>query len=579
MPTAAGIEEILFLLEFYQQQQEQQKAMVHSRLEFSGNGGLSVNLIDTRDTINREQYLVVRAVLGGDEVSKIVELMNQQRREEVDDDGLSNGHGGHQNNKLDDGITTANTAETCPAVSAVSSRYQILSNMGMFFSCLVEYCKKNSLRSKQTTHFDKNILFDESAAVHKISNHVRFRNIFENTKLYTHLSFRNDGWLLEQQMRFLATEIRGGAKSHCVNVEPQHRRGVKIRRLSFDNCKFSDWWDRNQTDGDTPKACLRIRILAEEGLKENREILSLSMVRCNLRDEDLVVILQNLPRTVETIDLSENYCRSAGMAALTSILINNAESDDVPSLKRLNLMNQHPGELGSGNLDLSLFGLSLPSNNTLVDLDLSFNMLTLHDIQNLVGGLQHNSALKNLNLMNNRLDDCAIRYIGKHLPRVQLRSLNLSANKFSETGADSLLKGLEKNYTLWDLFIPRGFAASDRIDWVLAANRGGRVLISLCLPLKEPKKDEKKKNTTFNESSRIGDRDVRYNSVNEEVENDVGQPALPLGIWPLALKRAGHLKEFSPTTRLSVAFHLLSHGVAPNSFSLPNTRQLHKRHR
>mmetsp|Transcript_3997 Transcript_3997/g.9817 ORF Transcript_3997/g.9817 Transcript_3997/m.9817 type:complete len:141 (-) Transcript_3997:3606-4028(-) len=51
--------------------------MVYSRLVFTGGGGLRLNLIDTRDTKNRERYFVVRVVLSGDEVTKIVKLTNQ----------------------------------------------------------------------------------------------------------------------------------------------------------------------------------------------------------------------------------------------------------------------------------------------------------------------------------------------------------------------------------------------------------------------------------------------------------------------------------------------------------------------
>mmetsp|Transcript_3997 Transcript_3997/g.9814 ORF Transcript_3997/g.9814 Transcript_3997/m.9814 type:complete len:457 (-) Transcript_3997:2106-3476(-) len=441
--------------------------------------------------------------------------------------------------------------------------------METFVSCLVEYARKNSLNPKFATCFD-NILFEESTVDNR--RNIRFSN--KKTKFCTHLSFLYDGGLCnEQQIRFLVAGMRG-TSDVVDDEEQQQNHGVKIRRLSFENCVFSaDRWDRNQTEA--TKTCLKI--LAEEGLKENREISSLSMVKCDLRDKDFKLLLQNLPPSVETLDLSENYCRSDGMAALSSILLNSVGNDDTPSLKRLNLTNQHPGELGGETLDLSLFGLSLPSNNTLVDLDLSFNMLTLHDIQNLVGGLQHNSTLKKMNLMSNRLDDSTIGYIGKHLPRLQLRSLNLSANKFSDTGADSLLKGLEKNYALWDLSIPHGFAASDCIDFFLAANRGGRVLISHCSPLKEPKNYEQKKkiNAAFSGSSKIGDGDGdgEDDVKNEEIEKGDDQPALPLGIWPLVLKRACILKGFSPTMRLSVVFHLLTQGLAPTGFSSPDMRQ------
>lgn len=289
------------------------------------------------------------------------------------------------------------------------------------------------------------------------------------------------------------------------------------------------------------------------------------MVKCHLRDEDVKLLLTNLPRSLEELNLVENYCRCKGISSLTAIIVNEG-GDNCPRLKRLNLTNQHPGELGGGNLDLSLLGGALRSKDTtLVDLDLSFNLLNGTDIRCLVDALSGEmTTLQTLNLMGNKLDDMAMAYIGKHLPRISgLRRLNLYANRFGEDGADALSKGLETNYFMLELSMPRGFVVPDRIDFLLALNRGGRCLLDHCRrPLQHQKHGDKQNDE-------------------EDDDNDAGKhinskrPCVPLGLWSLVLERLNGQTEMPPSMKAAVLFYLVSEGQA--AFEVAESRYSTKR--
>jgi len=193
-------------------------------------------------------------------------------------------------------------------------------------------------------------------------------------------------------------------------------------------------------------------------------------------------------------------------------------------LESLNLTNQHPGECG-GSLDLSLLGLALVSNDSLRDLDVSFNMLSSLDIQSLVASLAKNSGLRSLNLMKNALNDDGIRFIGKYLPRMKgLEQLDIMANRFSDVGSDAILEGLQMNVILSSIEMPRGYRAANQIDHLLNVNKGGRRL--------------------------LGD--------------DTGSPPCPPGLWNYVFARVNKVNKIysnDRTTCASVLFHLL-HGTA-----------------
>jgi hypothetical protein len=131
--------------------------------------------------------------------------------------------------------------------------------------------------------------------------------------------------------------------------------------------------------------------------------------------------------------------------------------------------------------------------------------------------------------MNNYLDDSAIQYIGNHLPQLDgLESLNITANRFGDHGASSLLVGLKANYVLTHLEMPRGFDVEDKICYFMSLNQGGRRLL------------EKK------------------------LWNDVILAAIPtkLGVWPLVFERINllPLDILSVSVRGSVVYFFLQQG-------------------
>jgi hypothetical protein len=270
-----------------------------------------------------------------------------------------------------------------------------------------------------------------------------------------------------------------------------------------------------------------------EGLKHNTSLKSLSLIKCKLRDDDLQVLMPCFPSSLQSLDLTGNYCRYQ--------LIDIIRQSKVQSL---NLTNQHPGELG-GSLDLSQVGPAMAYKTTLQSLDLSFNMLTLDDVRGLIDALATAThlTLESLNLMNNQLDDVAIQYIGTRLPGMQgLKQMNISANRFGDNGAATLLRGLRHNYSLCHLHIPRGFEEDEDIRFLLALNRAGRRLVQ------------------------------RYDTNNHEgsepsmLPSATKQYPVPVGLWPWVFERVNRLPlddevgQSSKDMAASVIFFLLQEG-------------------
>ena len=316
---------------------------------------------------------------------------------------------------------------------------------------------------------------------------------FQGFKYLTELTLEVN--LSERSCQYLASALdsKSSTSSMC-----------SIQRLYLERCSFL-----------IPAALVAFA----RGLKYNSTVETLALTRCKLRDDDLQVLIPNLPFSLRHLDLTDNFCRTQLMSLMTATNLN---------LQSLNMTNQHPGEFG-GSLELSQLRSDVFVNATLTDLDLSFNMLSLNDIRGLIDALESNVTLRGLNLMSNQLDDAAIQYIGEKLPSMKgLRCLNITANRFGDLGANALYKGLKHNYILTQLRLPRGFAAEEEIQYLLALNQGGRRLLR--------------------QSNASGGQHKR-------------SPVL-LALWPLVLERVNALNQegISETTKASIVFFLLHQG-------------------
>ena len=235
-------------------------------------------------------------------------------------------------------------------------------------------------------------------------------------------------------------------------------------------------------------------------------------------DEELAALLLHLPHAVTTLKLGNNYCRSKGAAILANLL-----RDTERKLHSIDLSLQHTGELG-GTLDLSVLGSALGRNFSLRHLDLSFNMLSCKDIKCLIDAISTNNTLYTLNLCKTGLDDALVQEIGENLPKMKsLQCLNILANRFGDSGADALLRGLQSHVRLRKLDMPRGFLASNQIDYILAINTGGRHLLMNCV---------------------TGGSDSE------------SHPACPVGLWPFIFEHVNY-RIADSNIRASAIFFLL----------------------
>jgi hypothetical protein len=235
-------------------------------------------------------------------------------------------------------------------------------------------------------------------------------------------------------------------------------------------------------------------------------------------DEHLAALLLHLPHTVTTLKLGNNYCRSKGATILANLLM-----DTERKLHSIDLSLQHTGELG-GTLDLCVLGSALGRNLSLRHLDLSFNMLSFNDITCLIDAISTNNTLYTLNLCKTGLDDALVQVIGENLPNMKaLQRLNILANRFGDSGANALLRGLQSHVRLRKLDMPRGYLASDQIDYLLAINTGGRRLLTNCVT---------------------------------DSSDSESRPACPIGLWPYLFERVNCCIADS-NIRASALFFLL----------------------
>ncbi|KAI4465838.1 leucine-rich repeat-containing protein 34 [Holotrichia oblita] len=116
------------------------------------------------------------------------------------------------------------------------------------------------------------------------------------------------------------------------------------------------------------------------------------------------------------------------------------------------------------DIELLLIGMQL--NNTLMLLDLGYNKIGDHGIEEIAKWLRTKPNLVGLNVSGNAIGNTGARALSFHMPFSKIRLLDISHNKIGDDGIIDILNSLKKPYAL-KLFYIWGNDIKQKTFWVL----------------------------------------------------------------------------------------------------------------
>jgi hypothetical protein len=206
------------------------------------------------------------------------------------------------------------------------------------------------------------------------------------------------------------------------------------------------------------------------GLKEHGPLQELSLSHCHLEDEEIATLMEHLNNhpSLYELDLGVNFCQEQGTKGLAQLLVSSCP------LISLNLSCQDVWD------DRSYFSyltaaLSNP-NCCLESLDLASNFLTDEHFEELLQALLPDniniiSTLRRLVWRDNTVTDEGMSALAKAMPRLSLRSLDITNNQYTTEGVQALERGLRSNVSLRHLSVDQ---PTTQLLYHLALNQGGR---------------------------------------------------------------------------------------------------------
>ena len=309
------------------------------------------------------------------------------------------------------------------------------------------------------------------------------------------------------------------------------------------------------------------------GLRANRSIRTLQLTRCELRDEQLALLIDSMigHPSVNVLDLSGNQCRKLGLKSLSNFL---GMSDC--SLVTLKLGDQFYKTLSTSSKRLTMATAlasderfpveellpGLQANHSVRHLDLSRNQLS--DVTAVLTILRYCPHIQTLDLLGNRLANLQALagrpFIHQTRPS-RLRRLELGYNSLwkhqhqkaeKEETAEWLVRLLEDHpelecfahavsHSLWTR--PRAFKTSSHGCWV--GKKIGPVTQALSSPV-----------LLWKETSQ-SQRIQHLLDLNKTGRVLVANNGVPVAIWPMVLDRANVLLSDDKARQANAIFHLL----------------------
>ena len=265
------------------------------------------------------------------------------------------------------------------------------------------------------------------------------------------------------------------------------------------------------------------------GLRTNNSIETVQFVRCQLKDKQIAILADALCNhtQLKELDLTGNYCRRFGLKSLSRLL-----SMDDCRLCILKLNDQfYNMTANSSNYQTSLY------------------------LEDLLGGLQQNTSLQELQLCRNELADVdalmSILWKCPNLKTLDLLGNNItqlaSLRRFWSQSRPSRLQKLELSYNPFHYSSAKNIREENAM-WLC------RILES------QPElryAGKKSYLESFWKKTCHHAKIQHFLDLNETGRVLVANNTMPLGFWPFVLERAN--KQFEGSRRANVLFHLL-HG-------------------
>eukprot|EP00980_Cylindrotheca_fusiformis_P020949 scaffold7970_cov118-Cylindrotheca_fusiformis.AAC.5 len=205
------------------------------------------------------------------------------------------------------------------------------------------------------------------------------------------------------------------------------------------------------------------------GLRNCRTLEHLSLCQCHLEDDEIAVIIGQLidHPSLESLDLSVNYCQLEGTKSLAALLVSSAP------IKHLDISCQDVWDgrdyfvhlanaLKNPNCELSIF-------------DSHSNFLTDVQMKWLIEGIEQNRCLKELLLCDNSITDDGMNLLSKAIPVLSpsLKTVDISNNSYTHAGIKALEEGMARNTSIMNLKLDDSTLL---LEYYLALNNGGRCL-------------------------------------------------------------------------------------------------------
>jgi hypothetical protein len=205
------------------------------------------------------------------------------------------------------------------------------------------------------------------------------------------------------------------------------------------------------------------------GLRNCRTLEQLSLCQCHLEDNEIAIIVSQLYHhpSLESLDLSVNYCQLEGTKALAALLVS-----PVP-LKRLDMSCQDVWD--DRDYFIHLCNALKNPNCCLEVFDSHSNFFTDIQMHWLIQGLEENKSLKEVLLCDNSITDDGMTRLSKSIPLLSpsLHTLEIANNSYTMAGIKVLESGMARNYSLMNLKLDDSTLL---LEYYLALNNGGRCL-------------------------------------------------------------------------------------------------------
>jgi len=303
------------------------------------------------------------------------------------------------------------------------------------------------------------------------------------------------------------------------------------------------------------------------GLRDNRSLRNLQMIRCELLDDQLALLVDSIigHPALKSLDFCGNYTRERTLRSLSNYL--SFPSCGLVALKIGDQFYKKSTVTSAGDasqgfpIEELLPGLQ--ANDSLAYLDLSRNKLS--DISAILSILWYCPHIQSLDLLGNRIANLQAlagrRLIQQKRPS-RLRRLELGHNclweqRHHQAGKEEIARWLVQLLEGHPELECFARVASQSLWAIPPTISGGRCSYRTMKPQNLHNKPILNSPLLFWKDTSYSRRIQHYLDLNKTGRILVANNEVPIGLWPLILHRANRLLTGDKTRQANTIFHLL----------------------